>query len=79
MLVCELLVSGLGVNARVKRIPVLAKSSKAGVMNLVVTVTVDVVGAQRINGDQENVGRRCCSAQARHQKKNQGQPHTQLV
>ena len=79
MLVCELLVKGLGVKACANRTPLFAKSSNAGSLNLVVAVTVDMVGAQGIDGNQKNIGRGRCPTQARHQKQNQRQPHKQLV
>ena len=55
MLVCEVLVIGLGVNAWVKRMPSFASAVECRRLNSFVAVAVDVVGAKGVDGDQKNV------------------------
>ena len=57
IVVCEVLVIGLGVKAWVKRIPSLARRIECRCLDIrIVTVAMDVIGAQSVDGDQENIG-----------------------
>ena len=53
---CEVFVIGLGVNAWAKRMPSFASAIERRRLNVFVAVAVNVVGAQGVDGDQENVG-----------------------
>ena len=56
MLVCEVLVIGLGVIGLSEANTVFCHCIERRSLNGFVAVAVNVVGAQRVDGDQENVG-----------------------
>jgi len=59
MELCEGRVTGTTAKARSKRTPSAARPSILGVY-LLVSIAANVVGAQRVNRNQDHVGRRFC-------------------